>query len=151
MSTIQLGVPYKDTFSTTNAQLVRDAVRQRFPAWADRCEPYINVLTLKAWNQRGYQVKKGEKAIRVFTKIPVTKTDEKTGEVKIVGSRPSSAFVFAFPQVEKRAFCRANTHNTLSAPASVNASSSSAAPAPTPSSGTCTSGISGTTSASSMP
>ena len=77
MPTIQLGVPYKDSTSAANARVVHNAVRKRFPAWADQCQPYVNVLTLKAWNQRGCRVKKGEKAIRVFTKIPVTETDEK--------------------------------------------------------------------------
>ena len=100
---VALGVPYKDSVSAQNSKIVIDAVKARFPAWADQCRPYVNVLTLKAWNQRGYRVKKGEKAIRVFTKIPVTEKDEKTGEEKIVGSRPARAFVFALPQVEKKA------------------------------------------------
>ncbi len=55
-----------------------------------------------AWNQRGYRVKKGEKAIRVFTKVPVTEKDATTGQEKLVGSRPAPAFVFALPQVEKK-------------------------------------------------
>ena len=100
---VALGVPYKDSVSAQNSKIVLDAVKARFPAWADQCQPYVNVLTLKAWNQRGYRVKKGEKAIRVFTKIPVTEKDEETGEEKIVGSRPARAFVFALPQVEKKA------------------------------------------------
>lgn len=101
--TVALGVPYKDTVSAANSKIVHDAVRARFPDWADQCQPYVNVLTLKAWNQRGYRVKKGEKAIRVFTKVPVTEKDAATGDTKIVGSRPARAFVFALPQVEKKA------------------------------------------------
>ena len=100
---IALGVPYKDTVSALNSKIVQDAVKARFPDWADQCQPYINVLTLKAWNQRGYRVKKGEKAIRVFTKVPVTEKDATTGDEKVVGSRPARAFVFALPQVEKKA------------------------------------------------
>lgn len=99
---IAFGVPYKDTVSAANAKIVRDAVTVRFPAWADQCQPYINVLTLKAWNQRGFRVKKGEKAIRVFTKVSVTEKDAATGEVKVVRYRPARTFVFALPQVEKR-------------------------------------------------
>jgi hypothetical protein len=100
--TIPLGVPFKDSFSIVNTKKVLDAVSQRFPDWADQCEPYVNVLTLKAWNQRGYRVRKGEKAIRVATLLPVWKEDEKTGEKAQIGTRPGTAFVFALPQVEKR-------------------------------------------------
>ena len=100
--TVELGVPYKDSFSIHNSKLVLEAVRQRFPDWVDQCEPYVNVLTLRAWNQRGYRVKKGEKAIRVGALIPVWQDDEKTGDKAQVGTRPGRAFVFALPQVEKR-------------------------------------------------
>lgn len=100
---VALGVPYKDTINAANVKIVHAAVSARFPDWADQCRPYVNVLTLKAWNQRGYRVKKGEKAIRVFTKVPVTEKDATTGEEKVVGSRPAPAFVFALPQVEKKA------------------------------------------------
>ena len=100
MPTVTLGVPYKEDFSEMNTKIVMDAVKQRFPEWADHCEPYVNVLSLKAWNQRGFRVKKGEKAIRVATMIPVWKEDEKSGERVQVGTRPWKAHVFALPQVE---------------------------------------------------
>ena len=74
---VALGVPYKDTISAANAKIVRDAVTARFPDWAAQCQPYVNVLTLKAWNQRGYRVKKGEKAITLC--MPVTVTTKKPG------------------------------------------------------------------------
>ena len=102
METIRLGVPYKDSSSIANSKIVLEAVKERFPDWADQAEPYVNVLTLKAWNQRGYRVKKGEKAIRVFTQVPITEKDD-SGEEKIVGHRPARACVFALPQVEKKA------------------------------------------------
>jgi hypothetical protein len=146
MSTIALGVPYKDTVSIFNSQLVRAAVQKRFPAWADQAEPYVNILTLKAWNQRGYRVKKGEKAIRVFTKIPVTEKDEKTGEEKIVGSRNARACVFALPQVEKRNLTSTNTHSEQPAAASGTAAPGSAMQTHTP--GASMNDTSGTTSAS---
>jgi hypothetical protein len=100
---IPLGTPYKDSFSIHNAKRVLDAVHLRFPDFADRCEPYVNVLTLRAWNQRGYRVRKGEKAIRVATMIPVWKEDKDTGEKVQVGTRAAKAHVFALPQVDKRA------------------------------------------------
>lgn len=102
MSPVELGVPYKDSTSDFNSKIVLDAVRQRFPDWADQCQPYVNVLTLKAWNQRGYRVKKGEKAIRVATLLPVWKDDPEKGEKIQVGTRPGKAFVFALPQVERK-------------------------------------------------
>lgn len=139
--TVMLGVPYKDAFSVHNTKVVLDAVRVRFPDWVDRCEPYVNVLTLRAWNQRGYRVKKGEKAIRVFTKAPVTETDPKTGEKRVVGARPASAHVFALSQVEKRDAFPAGPRGPTPAPATPG----------TPTPRASTSGTSGTTSASSMP
>lgn len=102
MITVEFGMPYKDTFSIFNSKKVLEAVQQRFPDWAPECEPYVNVLTLKAWNQRGYRVKKGEKAIQVGTMIPVWQEDKDTGEKAQVGTRPGKAYVFALPQVEKR-------------------------------------------------
>lgn len=99
---IHPAIPSTDTASLQTVQRVRDAVRQRFPAWADQCEPSVNVLTLRAWNRRGYRVKKGEKAIRVNTLLPVWKRDEKTGENVQVGTRPATVCVFALPQVEKK-------------------------------------------------
>ena len=150
-TTIALGVPYKDAFSIHNTKVVLDAVRQRFPDWVDRCEPYVNVLTLRAWNQRGYRVKKGEKAIRVFTKAPVTETDPKTGEKKVVGARPATAFVFALPQVEKREAFPARTRGPSPAPTSAGSSASSPGTPGIPTPKASTSATSGTTSASSMP
>ena len=99
---VPYGIPYKTDTSARNTERVRKAVAERFPEWAPQCEPYVNVLTLRAWNQRGFRVKKGEKAIRVPTLVPLERTDEKTGEVVQAGTRHGTAYVFAFPQVEKR-------------------------------------------------
>ena len=63
---------------------------------------YVNVLTLKAWNLRGFRVKKGEKAIRIPVVVPLIREDEKTGEKVTVGNRLSTAFLFAYPQVQSR-------------------------------------------------
>ncbi len=99
---VELGVPYKDSVSAYNSKIVLEAVRQRFPEWANQCQPYVNVLTLNAWNRRGYRVRKGEKAIRVSTMLPVWKDDTEKGEKVQVGTRPGKAYVFALPQVEKK-------------------------------------------------
>lgn len=94
--------PYRDTCSIRNAHLVLQAVAERFPDFAPQCEPYVNVLTLREWNRRGYRVKKGERAIRVGTMIPVWKDDAGTDKKVQVGHRWHRAYVFALPQVEKK-------------------------------------------------
>lgn len=148
-SLIPLGTPYKDSFSASNTQAVLAEVRRRFPEWADQCEPYVNVLTLRAWNQRGYYVKKGEKSISVATRIPVWKEDEATGKKVQVGTRLSRAFVFALPQVERRPLPRSNTNSASRETVSAAAVPTSTATM-TNSPATCTSDTCGTTSGSSM-
>jgi len=102
MSPVELGVRHTNSSSVINASMVLAAVRDRFPSWADQCKPYVNVLTLKAWNQRGYRVKIGEKGIRIVTMLPVWKEDQAKGEKIQIGSRPQTTYVFALPQVEKQ-------------------------------------------------
>jgi hypothetical protein len=94
---IPLGTPYKKDFSDNNIQIVKNAVAERFPDFAAECQPGINVLTLKAWNHRGFKVKKGEKAICLSA--PVTRKDDKGKEAV---ERFVRAYVFALPQVEQR-------------------------------------------------
>lgn len=101
MNSVAFGTPYKTEQSIRNAQMVRNIVAQRFPEWAPQCEPYVNVLPIKAWNQRGYRVKKGEHAIKVWTKVPLTKKNAE-GKDEIVGEKNAMANVFALPQVEQR-------------------------------------------------
>lgn len=143
---IQFGTPYKPETeqSVYNTRLVLHAVAQRFPQWAPEARPYVNVLTLRAWNQRGFRVKKGEKAIRVMTKIPITRKNEK-GEQEIVAERRAVAYVFALPQVEPFRLTNINAPSNASG-AALPGSNGKAIP----SSGGCTSGTSGTTSATSM-
>jgi len=102
MPTIELGVRHTNAHSSFNSKLVLDAVRQRFPDWADQCRPYINVLTLEAWNQRGYRVKKGEKAIRIARRDEVWEENKESGERIWRGWRSATTCVFALPQVEKK-------------------------------------------------
>ena len=95
-----LGIPYKTDQSQKNTQIVLDAVKSRFPEWASQAAPYVNVLTLKAWNQRGFRVKKGEQSIRIPVLVPVFK--EEDGKRIPVANRLSSACLFALPQVERK-------------------------------------------------
>lgn len=100
MNTIALGTPYKQCESEKNRKAVLVAVGERYPDWMINCKPYINVLPIKAWNQRGFRVKKGEKAIQVWTMIPKTKKND-DGQEEIIGKRSVVANVFALPQVEQ--------------------------------------------------
>jgi hypothetical protein len=141
---ITFGTPYKPETeqSVYNTKLVLQAVAQRFPYWAHEAKPYVNVLTLRAWNRRGYRVKRGEKAIKVMTQIPVRKFDEEANSEIVVGKRKCLAYVFALPQVEP--FRNSNTN--VPAPSIV---SGSAVPVSMiPSLAPCTSGIYGTGTAS---
>jgi hypothetical protein len=95
---IVLGTPYKpkEEQSERNTQAVMQAVRERFPDWADQAEPYRNVLTFQEWKRRGFKVKRGEKSIR----IPIMKEiEEDDGKAKRLVRR--TACLFALPQVEK--------------------------------------------------
>ena len=51
-------------------------------------------------------VKKGERAIRVGTLIPVWRNDEKTGEKVQAGHCWHRAYVFALPQVQRSPYHR---------------------------------------------
>lgn len=99
---VPFGVPYGTSFSARNAEIVKSEVQKRFPEWAAEAKPYINILTLKAWNQRGFRVKKGETSIRVPTFTEILKDDEESGDKIIVGKRRTTACLFALPQVERR-------------------------------------------------
>ena len=41
MSTIALGVPYKDSISIFNSKIVLETVEKRFPDWAAQCGAMI--------------------------------------------------------------------------------------------------------------
>ena len=64
------------------------------------CVPYRDVFTYKRWKAQGLQVKRGERGIKIGTYAPITKKDEDTGEVKIIGKRPWTSAVFCRHQVE---------------------------------------------------
>ena len=62
-----------DRYSVGNAALV---MMQR----GCGCEPYRDVFTYNRWRAQGFQVQKGEKAIRLPHVRTVRVRDEKTGE-----------------------------------------------------------------------
>jgi hypothetical protein len=98
---ITLGTPYKPESeqSLRNTQAVMQAVRQRFPEFADQAQPYINILTFHQWKARGFNVKKGEHSIR----IPILREIEEKDDPKSKRLVRRTACLFALPQVEKAA------------------------------------------------
>ena len=62
-----------DRFSVANAV----AVKQALPCG---CEPYVDVFTYKRWKAQGFQVQRGEKAIRLPLIYLRTRADPETGD-----------------------------------------------------------------------
>lgn len=81
-----------NTYSVANASLVKHSL-------TCGCEPYLDVFTYNRWKAQGFQVQRGEKAI----KIPVIKTvdteDKDTGE-RVTKKIAGSGAVFCRHQVK---------------------------------------------------
>ncbi len=85
-----------DRYSVANGVRVKEAL----PCG---CEPYRDVFTYKRWRAQGYQVQRGEKAIRLPMLYPRTEKDRETGEERTERRMGRSA-VFCRHQV-KRLHC----------------------------------------------
>jgi len=82
------------------AQFVQAEIKNRFGAKeAEAYDPSKNCFTFKGWLQRGFVVKKGEKAIRSITFI---KEKDKNGDLT-GDTYPKNVFLFYKLQVIKRA------------------------------------------------
>jgi hypothetical protein len=87
-----------------------DAVREEIArCWGDeeaaKYDPLTNCFTIGTWNQLGYRVKKGEKAIRSITYVEgtdQTDTDEDAAEEPDVRTYRKTVYLFYRTQVEKR-------------------------------------------------
>jgi len=101
IGTVKMGTPYLplQEQSIENVKLALSAVGERFPDFLPQAEPYVNILSYNEWLKRGYKVKKGEKAIRVAGARPIIKKEE-DGTEDVLGFMPTTACVFALPQVE---------------------------------------------------
>ncbi len=62
-----------DRYSVANAVTVKQAL----PCG---CEPYLDVFTYRRWKAQGFQVQRGEKAIRLSLIYQRTEKDRETGE-----------------------------------------------------------------------
>ncbi len=63
------------------------------------CEPYVDVFTYRRWKAQGFQVQRGEKAIRLPLIYARTEKDPETGEESTTRRRGRSA-VFCRHQVQ---------------------------------------------------
>jgi len=83
--------------SEQTASHVREEIAKRWgEKEAEQYDPRRNCFTFKTWRTKGYQVKKGEKAIRSMTLREVT--DQDTQETK---KYPKTVYLFYIRQVEK--------------------------------------------------
>jgi N-terminal domain of anti-restriction factor ArdC len=62
-----------DRFSVANAVTVKKSL----PCG---CEPYVDVFTYRRWQAQGFQVQRGQKAIKLPLIYKRSETDPKTGE-----------------------------------------------------------------------
>jgi hypothetical protein len=91
--------------STKTADAVRDEIARRWgEKEAAKYDPMVNCFTIGTWNQLGYRVKKGEKAIRSVTYVEGTHqaTDADAEEEQEVRTYPKTVYLFYRTQVEKR-------------------------------------------------
>ncbi len=84
-----------DRYSVANAV----AVKQSLPCG---CEPYQDVFTYRRWKAQGFQVQRGQKAIKLPLIRHYTRTDPETGEEKH-GRMMSRSAVFCRCQIAARA------------------------------------------------
>ena len=62
-----------DRFSVANAVTVKKSLRCG-------CEPYVDVFTYRRWKAQGFQVQRGQKAIKLPLIYKRSEIDAKTGE-----------------------------------------------------------------------
>jgi antirestriction protein ArdC len=93
--------------SAKTADAVREEIARRWgDAEAKQYNPLTNCFTIQTWNQLGYRVKKGEKAIRSITYVEGTdqaeNDEEDKDEEQEVRTYPKTVYLFYRTQVEKR-------------------------------------------------
>ncbi len=79
-----------DRYSIENASQVENAFA------SCGCQAYVDVYTYNRWQAQGFQVVKGQKAVKISTARKVE--DKKTGEDKMIFK---TSFVFCKHQVEE--------------------------------------------------
>jgi hypothetical protein len=93
--------------SEKTADAVREEIARRWgDAEAEKYNPLTNCFTIGTWNQLGYRVKKGEKAIRSVTYVAGTDQaaddDADEDEAQEMRTYRKTVYLFYRTQVEKR-------------------------------------------------
>jgi hypothetical protein len=93
--------------SAKTADAVREEIARRWgDAEAEKYDPLTNCFTIGTWNQLGYRVKKGEKAIRSITYVegtdPADTADDADADEQEVRTYRKTVYLFYRIQVEKR-------------------------------------------------
>jgi len=63
---------------------------------AEKYNPSVNCRTFKNWKEQGFQVKKGEKALKTFTIV-----EKKNKEGEVISTYPKNINLFYIKQVEE--------------------------------------------------
>jgi hypothetical protein len=89
--------------SEKTAASVKEEIAKRWGTEeAEKYDPRKNCFTYRTWQALGYQVKKGEKAIRSQTLVEVTEPDTKDAKQAVTAKYPKTVFLFYYKQVEER-------------------------------------------------
>ena len=90
--------------SSKTAQLVRAQIAERYgEEEAANYDPHTNCFTYQTWRQKGYHVKRGEKALRSYTIVHEFGEQDEDGAAQDGGtSYPRGVCLFYILQVEKR-------------------------------------------------
>jgi hypothetical protein len=93
--------------SQQTADAVREEIARRWgDKEAEKYDPLTNCFTIGTWNQLGYRVKKGEKAIRSVTYVEGTDQpdidDDAEDDEPEVRTYRKPVYLFYRTQVEKR-------------------------------------------------
>src|SRR6266581_208440 len=99
----------KETYwkgSRKTYEVIRRQIAERWgDIEAEKYDPSKNCFTFNTWKAKGYNVKKGEKALRSYTFVPeteITTNEEGHATLQTVASHPKPVCLFYILQVEKR-------------------------------------------------
>ena len=84
--------------SIATMSMVANQILERFGQEAvEKYDPQKNCFTYRAWQERGYQVKKGEKSLKSITFI-----EEKDSVGNVIRKHPRNVNLFFESQVDKK-------------------------------------------------
>jgi len=88
----------------TASNIARQIAERYGPEAAQQYDPTTNCFTYRGWRERGYQVKRGEKAMNSITFVPMLEKPKEgeTPKEVAVHSVPRTVYLFWKSQVEAR-------------------------------------------------